>query len=331
MEMTVTIPIRVAGEIWFNATEVKQILSTLTAQDQIILDLCSEAPCLNSIGLSQILNAWLAQHEVDPSAVQITRWANTVQQVPYTKVTCMNISQFFRYSKQYWLESVSFSTAEKLFGLFLGRNSISRNTILYEVNDKWPQHFLCSRMKARAPEPWLVNWDQDVISLESIDQWNTPEQLQKIIAWYKSDPVPSLDGKEVRDQYQIEDQSTTECNRSLLEHYDRFNIELVCETYAYGDTFFPTEKTVRPIMAAKPFLVYGPQGYLRRLRDLGFRTYADCWDESYDLLEGPQRWLAMKSVIQNVIDRDPLDTLSGAWDISLHNRQHLQHEVSNRW
>ena len=328
--MTVTIPVQVAGEIWFNATEVKQMLSTLTAQDQIILDLCSEAPCLNSIGLSQILNAWLSQHGVDASMVEITRWSNPVQQVPYKTPRFSGKSHFFKYSEMYWQESVSFNTAEKMFGLFLGRNSIARNTILYEVNDVWPQHFLCSRMQSRAPEPWLVTWPDGVVMLESSADWNTPEQLQKMISWYSQDPVPSIDGKTVRDQYHVVEQSAAECNRSLLQYYDRFNIELVCETYTYGDTFFPTEKTVRPIMAAKPFLVYGPRGYLRRLCELGFRTYADCWDESYDLLEGPERWRAMRSVIQDVIDRAARDTLTQAWEIALRNRWHLR-KIINRW
>jgi hypothetical protein len=266
----------------------------------------------------------LAQQGIDSSAVEITRWSNPVQPVPYKKTRCSDKSYFFHYSKRYWQESVSFNTAEKMFGLFLGRNSVARNTILYEVNHAWTQHFLCSRMRARAPEPWQVNWPEGVISLESLLDWNTPEQVQKMITWYKQDPVPSLDGKDVRDQYHVVEQSAAECNRSLLQHYDRFNIEMVCETYAYGNTFFPTEKTVRPIMAAKPFLVYGPRGYLRRLRELGFLTYADCWDERYDQLEGPARWKAMRTVIQDVIDRDPRDTLAQAWDIALRNRWHLR-------
>ena len=50
----------------------------------------------------------------------------------------------------------------------------------------------------------------------------------------------------------------------------------------------------------KPLLIYGPRYFLRRLRDLGFQTWHQFWDESYDDLEGYPRWLAMRSVAQHI-------------------------------
>lgn len=80
-----------------------------------------------------------------------------------------------------------------------------------------------------------------------------------------------------------------------LEHnwYDRFpsldfykdtNFEIVGETFGElgNDAFFPTEKIVKPITMKHPFLVAGTKGYLRNLRSLGFRTFDDYIDESYD-------------------------------------------------
>jgi hypothetical protein len=88
--------------------------------------------------------------------------------------------------------------------------------------------------------------------------------------------------------------------RSLMQHYPRFNVELVCETYTLGETFFPTEKTIRPMVGNKPFVVYGPANYLNNLKQLGFRTFDDVWDESYDQYEGPQRWFSMRGLIDQL-------------------------------
>ena len=46
--------------------------------------------------------------------------------------------------------------------------------------------------------------------------------------------------------------------------------------------FFFTEKIVKPILAKRLFVVCSGQYYLRNLRKLGFRTFHDIIDESYD-------------------------------------------------
>ena len=100
----------------------------------------------------------------------------------------------------------------------------------------------------------------------------------------------------------------------------------MAESYTRGITFFPTEKTVRPLMAAKPFLVYGPKNYLENLHKLGFKTYQSLWDESYDCYEGPARWNAMKLVINSIMtlySEDRLSILQQAQKIAEYNRKHL--------
>ena len=75
-------------------------------------------------------------------------------------------------------------------------------------------------------------------------------------------------------------------------------VEIVCETCYNGNTFFPTEKTWRPILLETPFIVQGPQWYLHRLRDLGFQTFDRWWDEGYT--EDPANW--QNTEIKKVID-----------------------------
>jgi hypothetical protein len=74
-------------------------------------------------------------------------------------------------------------------------------------------------------------------------------------------------------------------------------------------------------------LIYAAPGYIQHLKRMGFRSFDSVWDESYDQLEGPARWLAMHQVIQQLVDLDAtaLNTvLSQAHEIARHNRLHLE-------
>jgi hypothetical protein len=64
--------------------------------------------------------------------------------------------------------------------------------------------------------------------------------------------------------------------------YKDFLIDIVCETFCSGKTFFITEKFWRAVVTKTPFIVYGPQFFLKRLKKLGFKTFDRWWDEGYD-------------------------------------------------
>ena len=57
-------------------------------------------------------------------------------------------------------------------------------------------------------------------------------------------------------------------------------LEIVPETS--HNKFFITEKIMKPIAAQQAFVVVGHYGYLRRLRQMGFKTFHPYIDESYD-------------------------------------------------
>jgi hypothetical protein len=84
---------------------------------------------------------------------------------------------------------------------------------------------------------------------------------------------------------------------TILKHYKNFFAELVLETYVIGNTFFPTEKTLRPIIAKTPFIIMGSKGYLNNLKNIGFKTFGHWWDESYDHLEGVSRVEEIKKIL----------------------------------
>ena len=68
----------------------------------------------------------------------------------------------------------------------------------------------------------------------------------------------------------------------LTQLYDNAFVDVVVESHVGGTTFFPTEKTFRPIILGKPFIIFGSVNYLAYLRQMGFRTFWEFWDEDYD-------------------------------------------------
>lgn len=76
----------------------------------------------------------------------------------------------------------------------------------------------------------------------------------------------------------------------LTNFYQDILIDVVVESHVIGKTFYPTEKTTRPMWLKKPFIVFGSRNYLDYLHQMGFRTFNDFWSEDYDGYEGPDRF-----------------------------------------
>jgi len=327
--MTELIPLQIVGDCWNNPTEFQEQINQHPPGTPLELDLRNEAPCLKELGVTDVLNAWIDNRRVTPDQVHLHRWTNPVEYVPYRRINVSpktEISHFFYLVRNHW-QSQEPSLEQQLqyqqlFGLFIGRLTVSRAVILYQCNGSYSNIF-ASKMKQAAPLPWYMEVEHK--NLENLSEWVGLREQAEMFAWYKDDVVPSIDNKSVTDQFATPT-SYIETNTSLLQHYHKFAVEIVCETYSTGDTFFPTEKTIRPIMTAKPMIVFGPRYYLARLRSLGFQTYNNIWDESYDLYEGPKRWQLMQRSMRTLIEcsrSDQQQMLTRAHNIAIFNRKRL--------
>jgi len=303
----ITIPIAVCGDDWVNQQSVLAQLNNSNIQDPIVLDMSAEGPSLWALGIVDTVYQYLHQSGRNIESVAVINWSNSVETVPFKRLNQHLLSHFFWYSDRYRAHIPQQRSVEHLFGCFIGRRTVPRCIILKDIQQQYSAHFLLSLMNTVAG----FKFGQ----LDPVTAWCDPEEFD---TWWNSTAIPSLDNHTVRDQY-FGDHNT---NASLLKWYPKFDIELVAETYCHGDAFFVTEKTVRPIMAKKSLLVYGPQHYLARLQDLGFCTWGHIWDESYDQLTGPARWQAMKLVIDDLITRDQQQLYQQCSAITQHNLQH---------
>lgn len=68
-------------------------------------------------------------------------------------------------------------------------------------------------------------------------------------------------------------------------YYDAY-INVVTEAFPDKEIdCFITEKTFKPMLQLQPFMIQGNRYTLRRLREAGYQTFSELWDESYDELE----------------------------------------------
>lgn len=102
---------------------------------------------------------------------------------------------------------------------------------------------------------------------------------------------------------------------------------VVAETNFESGHVFLTEKTAKPIIAKKPFVIAGNPGTLKFLRSLGFKTFSPWIDESYDT---EQDFITRTEMVGNEIlklckkSNFELDAIDREIEhIVEHNRNHL--------
>ena len=95
---------------------------------------------------------------------------------------------------------------------------------------------------------------------------------------------------------------------TVKEHYTNSYCNIIFETLYDADQSggtFLTEKTFKPIKHGQPFVMVGPKGSLAILRSLGYRTFDNYIDNSYDLIENnTKRWLCIQKTITAIKNSD---------------------------
>jgi hypothetical protein len=112
-----------------------------------------------------------------------------------------------------------------------------------------------------------------------------------------------------------------------IEDYEDTDIEVVLETLFDDSRLHLTEKSLRPIACAQPFILAGTHGSLEYLRSYGFKTFGDVWDESYDLVEDPAERLIqiaeLMKYIANWLPHQRKRNMVQARAIADYNKKHF--------
>ena len=68
----------------------------------------------------------------------------------------------------------------------------------------------------------------------------------------------------------------------ILYDYRNTFLSLISETLEVGGAVYLSEKTFKPILAGHPFMLISSKNSLKKLKELGYKTFDKWWDESYD-------------------------------------------------
>ena len=113
--------------------------------------------------------------------------------------------------------------------------------------------------------------------------------------------------------YPVDDYSTpaisNQMNNSLEKFYRDSFVDIVTESRFAQPTANYSEKVYQAILHRKPFIVVAPPNVVKYIKESGFKTFSEFWDESYDsCLNHEERLIKIFQLI-DWIDEQPLDKL----------------------
>jgi hypothetical protein len=99
---------------------------------------------------------------------------------------------------------------------------------------------------------------------------------------------------------------------------------LVTETVFDYPYSFRTEKIWKPVAIGHPFIVVGNQGYYRDLHQLGFKTFGNLIDESFDSISNnTDRLERIAQVVTDLCRQNLASFVKDCYNVCKYNQQHL--------
>lgn len=198
---------------------------------------------------------------------------------------------------------------------------------------------------------WLFKADMGTVSVEpwySIHDWvkKSPDNFNKMITGFNKLNAGSpwtidLDIKDatlishsyfktffpggVVFDHKVKQQGDNE-DRLKMVYYDVF-CDVVTESRFAQPTANYSEKVYRPMFYKKPFIMVGPPHTLQYMKEQGYQTFGDFWDESYDAMEDHESRLFAIFKLIDQINGMSIGELKAMYDKMLpiveHNRKLL--------
>ena len=269
----ITLP-NIDSKIWNLEDKVLEIFQAMQTNQQVKICLNQEGPCAESLGLYSLLDKLCARLDFAKHNISILTCNQLESHGEYTinKTPPLYVAetQTFIKNNQHLLHEKTFNDQFNSFGLFIGRSNFLRLWLGAEVFDNYRDQSLITFHYDKAVDFHRehLGFDQLMTRAPSIDL------IQKTTNLIKQAPLKLDDQIE---QYPL----LSPAHLGIFKLYHKFFVEIVCETYFTGNTFYPTEKIWRPIVLKTPFIIQGPVDYYKNLKKIGFKTFNSYWDEGF--------------------------------------------------
>lgn len=114
-------------------------------------------------------------------------------------------------------------------------------------------------------------------------------------------------------------------NRFRADFYKYIALDIVNETVFHYPYPYISEKTLRPIAEKRIFILLAPKNTLNFLHSIGFKSFSDIIDESYDTVDDPElRLLAVADSIKKFCDID----LEEIKEYMIQNKNKFEHNFN---
>lgn len=234
-----------------------------------LLTTANEGPCLQSSGIEKFIVDVAKTANANLQNIRI-RNGNLLLSAKIIKEKKINsLTELYEY--QGYVNNQDFSAQKNIkfnFGQFIGRSNFLRLWIGTHL-------FTYYKEKSLQTYHWAINDDfhKENLDLEMLLNVSADfDLIHNSLELLRQCPIVN----ETQQTYPIQNNSVIRnCYKSIF-------IDIICESYYSGNVFFLTEKTWRPIEQMTPFIVQGPQFFLKNLKLLGFETFSKWWPETYD-------------------------------------------------
>ena len=315
---------------WHNKEDIQlDVIRQLRETGSAIINAAPEGPDLSVVGLYDWLDKLSVLYGFNKSNITI-RTANKVEshleyKIEFTKFVWLSetITEF----KKKGLDKESFYSKKSagllsLFGSFNNRPTWYRLCLVMHL---FNNHMDRSIVTLRTTDEKSTS---NTISYDKLHNEVPTEKFYQVIEFIRNSCPLTLPVRSLTYTKGFADTIT-----DLTHFYNDFFIDVVANTFTAGNTFYMDEKMARPILCSTPFIVYGPCGYLRNMRDqMGFKTFGQWWDESYDEYSGYERVTRIQTLIDSLstLGSFELQTIYGEMLPTLEHNYHQLYKVTSR-
>lgn len=253
------------GRIWNIEQFLIGVMQEAQQKNRVMVDLNREGPCCGTSGVNAVLDQVVDSMSLDPASIMIFT-GNPIVSSAYRELKS-GIWKDMKALIDFSIFDLGLSTLRKRFGMFIARSN-------------WKRLGLASHLWRHYRDITALTYHFDPVSDYHRSNFGLEEYLQH--NWCDVDIIEFLRVLPLRSDEHVYPIMWNSGLEQLRSQYQDVFCDIVCETYFTGRTFYPTEKTWRPMLYRRPFVVQGPQWYLENLRRLGFQTFGAWWNEGYD-------------------------------------------------
>lgn len=260
------------GKIWGIEHKLIDIVNALETTGKAVISLNAEGPCARELKLYDLLDDLCEKRNYLKSNITILTHNLLEHHDEYN--IHISVPWHLLDTVKKFMQTNSFPSKNvdnlKHFGLFVHRSN-------------WLRLWVGSTVFQNYKDQSLITFHYDASLDFHRDHLGVDELLRSCAKQVDLGPVVNLINQcpIILDEKFPVYPKLTPSHLKIAKVYDQFFVEIVCETYCQGTTFFPTEKLWRPIALKTPFIIQGPKNYYHNLRKIGFKTFGHWWDEGF--------------------------------------------------